>query len=116
MKLDVIDITDKPDGSCNIMFEMDKQAAEIFIQYALKDILVSAAEKVVDEQDSDNSWHVMIDIDSGSYIHYPWLTKYHAQKLCDIMNEIESARTNRLGGTNDSHLYSIKQAEKNESR
>ena len=49
MKLDIIKITDNDDGSCNIVIDMDDQTKEALIQYAIKLILIEAANKTIND-------------------------------------------------------------------
>lgn len=47
--IDIINITENDDGSMNITFDIDKETASAFIKYALKDILMKAAQDTIDK-------------------------------------------------------------------
>lgn len=60
-------------------------------------------------------WDVMCDLDSGTYLFVPYLTKDHAQRLATLMNEIETERVERMGGSRargDGHFYTAVKSEK----
>ena len=42
--MEVIKITDLPDGGADVLFEITKEEQEIFVKYALLDILKKSAE------------------------------------------------------------------------
>ena len=51
MKLDIIEITDNSDGTCNVQIDMDEETQNALVQYAIKHILTEAAKKVIEENE-----------------------------------------------------------------
>lgn len=55
MQLEVVQITDNSDGSCNVMFEMDEQTKQALIMYAIKDILEKQAKQIIEQHEPQSS-------------------------------------------------------------
>lgn len=51
MKLDIVEVTDNSDGTCNLKIDMDEQTRDALVQYAIKHILTEAAKKVIEENE-----------------------------------------------------------------
>lgn len=51
MKLEIIEITDNSDGSCNIKIDMDDETQNALVQYAIKYILLEAVKKTIEENE-----------------------------------------------------------------
>lgn len=49
MKLDIIEIKDSDDGACLVKFEMDEETKDALVQYAIKHLLITEANKIIEE-------------------------------------------------------------------
>lgn len=49
VKLDVLEIIENEDGTCDVKFEMDNDTKTALIQYALKHILLEAVNKTIEQ-------------------------------------------------------------------
>lgn len=58
VNLDILQIVENEDGTCDIKFEMDEDTKYALVQYALKHIIIEAATKTIKENttttDSEN--------------------------------------------------------------
>lgn len=45
-----------------------------------------------------NKWCVTRDTEVGTHMYHPYLTKDHAVRLAELMNEMESSRIKSRGG------------------
>lgn len=51
MKLDIIEITDNSDGTCNVQIDMDDETQNALVQYAIKHILLEAVQRTIKENE-----------------------------------------------------------------
>jgi hypothetical protein len=51
MKLDIIEVTDNSDGTCNLKIDMDDETQNALVQYAIKHILLEAVKKTIEENE-----------------------------------------------------------------
>jgi hypothetical protein len=51
MKLDIIEVTDNSDGTCNLKIDMDEETQNALVQYAIKHILLEAVQKTMKENE-----------------------------------------------------------------
>lgn len=43
-------------------------------------------------------WSVIRDADYGEHVYMPYITREHAKKMADLLNDIETERIIRMGG------------------
>lgn len=46
----------------------------------------------------EEPWSVIRDADYGQVVYMPYLTREHAKKMADLLNDIETERVIRFGG------------------
>lgn len=55
MLIDVIEVKDNPDGTATITFNVDEEAAQFLISYAVKDILIKQFERETQDLQNDQN-------------------------------------------------------------